>query len=58
MTQILNPSIGVVNIFGIEGIGKTHISHELAKYMIARDRFKSGVYYLDFKNVINHKDID
>ena len=48
---ILDLDINTVNVHGIEGIGKTHIANELAKYMIVRDIFNGGVYYLDFKNV-------
>ena len=56
--MILNPLTKTVNLHGVEGVGKTRIVDEIAQFMITRDTFPDGVYFLDFKNAANHKNID
>jgi len=49
----------IKNIFilGKNGIGKTRLVKEMCMFITRRKIFLNGVYYLDFTDVINVKDI-
>ena len=41
----------MVNMFGLEGIGKTRIAFEVSHYLSQRDIYKYGIFYIDLKGV-------
>lgn len=45
------PGIRLIDIHGIEGIGKTRLAFETAQYLNEREIFKDGIFYIDLKNV-------
>ena len=54
----MDAEVKMINLYGTQGIGKTRIIHEVARYIKMRNIFNGGIYYIDFKNVYNHKAID
>src|SRR5690606_26528734 len=47
----------IVNIYGQNGVGKTHFVRELCYYLSARNIFSGGIKYLSLSNCKNEKDV-
>ena len=53
ITFVLNDKINKIYLVGQHGIGKTRLSHELARFLTDRQIFSDGVHYLDFEKTKN-----
>lgn len=58
INQLLDKSTKYLSIVGDYGVGKTKFVQEIAKFIIQRQMFKDGIYYLDFSHVSKQNHID
>ncbi len=51
MKLLRNPKIKVVNLVGLDGIGKTRFVQEAAYYISTRYEFHEGIFIIDLRRV-------
>jgi len=58
INYVLNDIVQNIFILGKSGVGKTRLAKEMAMFVIMRNIFPNGVYYLDFMKSKNMKNVN
>jgi len=51
LAALSNETVKVVNVFGLQGIGKTRFLHEVSYFLNCRNKFSDGIFYIALKRV-------